>query len=146
MKPVLEGLTEHDAPLARRLDHRVGLGERLCHRFLDEHVLAGRDRLEGDLAVKPHRGADVDDVDVVAGECLTEVNVPGAGTSQPALLGSLPGSLGNRIAEGAKGHPGDPPVVPHADPGRASAPDHQHPDLVAPQRPHGRLTPHALSN
>ncbi len=51
-----------------RGDHLRGLDDAVGHRLLHQHVLAGLERGDGDLAVGVTRRADVDHVDVVAGD------------------------------------------------------------------------------
>ena len=66
--------------------HGLGLGQGVGQRLLQEHVLARLKGRDGDLGVQKARGADVHDLDVVAGKdrapvrgCLRPA-VPGRGT------------------------------------------------------------------
>ena len=54
------------AAFCGRGDHLLGLLDGVGQRLLAQHVLAGLERGDGDLGVGVARGADVDEVDVVA--------------------------------------------------------------------------------
>ena len=79
--------------------HRLGLGDRVRERLLDQHVLARLERGDRDLGVRVARGHDVDDVDVVAGDHLAPV---GRRLGPAPLLGGC--GDGIRIAADDHGH------------------------------------------
>ncbi len=68
------------APGRRR--HGLGLGQGVGQRLFDEDVLAGGQGGDGDFRVHEARRADVDDLDVVAGDHLAPVR----GGLGPAVL------------------------------------------------------------
>ena len=93
-----------DAVLGRALGgrgHRLGLGHRVGERLLAEHVLACVQGTHGDVDVGVARGADVHEVDVVAGD------QPG-----PVGLGRLPAE-----SPGCLRHAGGVPAAEGAHPG-----------------------------
>lgn len=57
--------------------HRLGLGHRVGERLLAQHVLAGFEGGDGDLRMTVARGADVDELDVVAGDQGAPVGLGG---------------------------------------------------------------------
>ena len=79
--------------LAGGRGHGFGLGQGVGQRLLHEDVFARGERGDGDLGVHKAGGADVDDVDVVAGDDRPPVRggfrpaVPGCGVGNP---GSVP--------------------------------------------------------
>ncbi len=83
--PVVEADHRPLAALARgvgRGHHLLGLGDAVGHRLLDQHVLACFERGERDLAVGVAGRADVDHVDVVAGDRGAPVGL-GIGPAEP---------------------------------------------------------------
>ena len=64
VEPVLGDDRDQRAGLPLGRDDLVGLRDGGLGRLLDDHVLAGLERLDRHLAVPAGRGADHDDVDV----------------------------------------------------------------------------------
>jgi hypothetical protein len=67
VKPTIE-CTPRAAATSGGVGHRLGLLDGVGQRLLAQHVLAGLQRRDGDLGVRVARGANVDEVDVVAGD------------------------------------------------------------------------------
>ncbi len=75
--------------------HRLRLGDRVGERLLAEHVLAGLERGDGDLRVGVAGRADVDQVDVVAGDqtgvqSVSVVSQPSRAAASATRPGSRP--------------------------------------------------------
>src|SRR5208337_2673147 len=65
----------YDSSLFRRLVHLLRLGVVEGDRFFAEDVLTGLDSLQGDLMMEVGRGADIDDIDIVAPDGLLPVRL-----------------------------------------------------------------------
>ena len=63
---------EHPSGPPGGLDHAIGLGQRDRHRLVDDDVLAGLERLHGQVGVGVVRGRDHDQIDVGGRDELRE--------------------------------------------------------------------------
>ena len=68
VRPIHESLDEDEAPRRCSRKHFPGLCLAQCHRFFTENVLPCVQRREGPLVVEGIRQADVDRIDIRAGE------------------------------------------------------------------------------